>query len=147
MLKTKIFGEEKIFEIIEIENLISPELFVHSDHYVIHSSNIERDYLKNFINSYLHKTLRTYIQTRIKHFQSIMRLKPSKVKFENSFKFWGQCNSDKIITFNFAMIQLPKEAIDYVIVHELAHLKHLNHDRSFWRLVGSVIPNYKAFES
>jgi predicted metal-dependent hydrolase len=40
----------------------------------------------------------------------------------------------------------PLEAIDYVVVHELCHLQHMNHDRSFWRLVGSILPDYKKRE-
>lgn len=147
LLKTKVFGIEKTFKVIYADNKSTPEFHIESDVYMVESSNLDLTYIKAAITSYLNRMLKTYIQVRIKHFQQMMRLSPSKVRFEKSFKFWGQCNSDKIITFNFGLIQLPKEAIDYVIVHELAHLKHLNHDRSFWRLVGSIIPNYKEYES
>lgn len=56
---------------------------------------------------------------------------------------WGSCDNNKNIVLNSYLAQLPWELIDYVLVHELAHTKHLNHSTSFWQEVASVIPDYK----
>ncbi|MCA9343771.1 MAG: M48 family metallopeptidase [Candidatus Nomurabacteria bacterium] len=56
---------------------------------------------------------------------------------------WGSCTSEKNMTFNLFLIQLPWQFIDYVIYHELSHTVHMNHGSQFWALVESHVPNYK----
>jgi predicted metal-dependent hydrolase len=56
---------------------------------------------------------------------------------------WGSCSSDKIITLNYFLMQLPWHLIDYVIVHELIHTQHLNHGSDFWAAFEAIIPNAK----
>lgn len=56
---------------------------------------------------------------------------------------WGSCNSQKQITLNYYLMQLPWEQIDYVLVHELAHTEQLNHSPKFWQTVEKALPNYK----
>lgn len=113
--------------------------------WTIQSANLDITYLKTYIESELTRLLKVYIVNQVSYYSKRLKLAPKKIKFESSLRNWGTCNSDKIITFNVKLIHLSKDYVDYVIVHELAHLKHLNHDRSFWRLVGSIIPDYKRF--
>lgn len=56
---------------------------------------------------------------------------------------WGSCSAAHIITLNYYLMQLPWTLIDYVLVHELAHTKELNHSRQFWQIVTSCLPDYK----
>lgn len=80
---------------------------------------------------------------RIKIYQQQLRVKPKLFEVVESNKQWGSCNTKKELTFNYRLVMAPLEIIDYVVVHELCHLLHMNHDRSFWRRVGSVLPDYK----
>ncbi len=57
---------------------------------------------------------------------------------------WGSCNSKKEIVLSTHLIQLPWDLIDYVIMHELTHIKHLNHSKSFWSELEIILPNYKS---
>lgn len=83
------------------------------------------------------------ISERIKIYENQLGVKPKAVKIVESRTKWGTCSSDRELTFNYRLVMAPVEVIDYVIVHELCHLTHMNHDRSFWRLVGSVFRDYK----
>jgi hypothetical protein len=62
-------------------------------------------------------------------------LKFENLKINSATTRWGSCNSKKNINFSFRLILAPKTSIDYVIIHELAHLKELNHSEKFWNLV------------
>ncbi len=58
---------------------------------------------------------------------------------------WGSCSANGSLSFNSRLMKFDKDVIDYVIVHELCHLKEMNHSKKFWRLVGEIIPEYKKF--
>lgn len=68
---------------------------------------------------------------------------PKHIKFRHMKGRWGSCSSDGILTFNILLVQLPWEQIDYVIIHELSHMRHMNHSKEFWSEVESKCPNYK----
>lgn len=65
------------------------------------------------------------------------------VRIKNMKSRWGSCNQDKVISLNMSLLQLPGELSEYVIIHELAHTKHLNHGKAFWTLVENILPDYK----
>ncbi|MCP4180039.1 MAG: M48 family metallopeptidase [bacterium] len=66
-----------------------------------------------------------------------------KITITGAEKRWGSCSSRKHLNFSWRLIMAPIEIIDYVVVHELAHLKELNHSSRFWDLVHSMLPEYK----
>ncbi len=68
---------------------------------------------------------------------------PAKVKVKHQTRRWGSCTADRVIALNWQMVMAPPEVIDYVVVHELCHLKVHNHQREFWELVGRHEPEYK----
>lgn len=57
---------------------------------------------------------------------------------------WGSCSTHKVITLSYFLIQLPWELIDYVLLHELTHIEHMNHSPAFWKALQEISPNYKA---
>jgi len=70
-------------------------------------------------------------------------LEPTAVRFRKLSKRWGSCTAANDIIINYDAVQLPFTAIDYIIVHELAHIKHKNHSRAFYREVAKYIPDWK----
>ncbi len=60
---------------------------------------------------------------------------------------WGSCSSKKTLNFSYRLIMAPKEAIDYVIIHELCHLRQMNHGAKFWKEVSDIMPEYKEHEN
>lgn len=99
--------------------------------------------LSEVLKSFYIKETNKLIRKRIELYQSHFKVKHKSFSIENSQTKWGSCNSNRHLTFHWKLIVFPIEAIDYVVIHELCHLIHMNHGRSFWRLVGKIQPNYK----
>jgi predicted metal-dependent hydrolase len=73
-------------------------------------------------------------------------LKPVAIKITEARKRWGSCGSKGTLNFSWRLIMAPMEVIDYVIVHELAHIGQLNHSPAYWRKVADILPDYKKRE-
>ncbi len=76
-----------------------------------------------------------YLTKKVNYFSAIMGLFYSELKFRKMKNRWGSCNSKGVITLNKKLVKTPEICIDYVVIHELAHLKHLNHSKRFHALV------------
>jgi predicted metal-dependent hydrolase len=73
-----------------------------------------------------------------------MQLFPEAIRFRKTKRQWGSCSGKNVLSFNTMLMKLPEEVIAYVVVHELAHIAHKHHQRSFWKLVGQHMPDYEA---
>ncbi len=87
-----------------------------------------------------------YLTERTEHFAQIMGVKPTGIKITSAKKRFGSCNGKNSICYSFMLMQYPVEAIDYVVVHELAHIVHKNHGAEFYRLIEKYLPDYKNRE-
>ena len=76
----------------------------------------------------------------IKVYSEKLELFPKDFRVKDQKHLWGSCGKDNIININWNLIQAPKQILEYVVVHELCHLKYRNHSDAFWALVGSVFP-------
>lgn len=70
-------------------------------------------------------------------------LKPNRIRVRDIKYAWGSCSRNRNITININLMQYSEDAIRYVILHELCHLKYMNHSKDFWNLVFTYMPNYK----
>ena len=84
------------------------------------------------------------ITSRITYFNKIYNYKFKNVRVKKQRTIWGSCSKKGNLSFNYKLIFLPTELLDYVIVHELCHLKEFNHSKKYWDLVEKTIPNYKT---
>ena len=104
---------------------------------------IRKQLAKNMKNPPIHITLdgidskktKEYLTQRVDYFSEKMGLPYRELKFRKMKSRWGSCSSNGIITLNKKLIKTPQICIDYVVIHELAHLKHLNHSKKFHELV------------
>lgn len=86
---------------------------------------------------------RELIFKKIQDFNKLYQFKYSKISVKNQKTRWGSCSSRGNLNFNYKIIYLPELIIDYIIVHELCHLKEMNHSVKFWSLVAKAIPDYQ----
>ncbi len=84
-----------------------------------------------------------YLTQELEKYATIMQLEFSALKFRKMRSRWGSCSSKGVITLNSELMKLEKELIRYVIIHELAHLVHMNHSKEFHALVEAYLPDSK----
>ena len=103
----------------------------------------ERLTAKHKVRNYYKKTAVKELQQLIKIWSKKMDLHPKDLSFRLQKSKWGSCGSNGHISLNWGLITCPFEVMEYVVIHELAHLKHQNHSKRFWALVESFCPDYK----
>ncbi|MBP7770437.1 MAG: M48 family metallopeptidase [Candidatus Pacebacteria bacterium] len=86
---------------------------------------------------------RAIILARVAHYNRYYNHGVRRIFIKNSKSRWGSCSSAGNLNFNYKLLFLPPEVLDYVVVHELCHLKHFNHGPEFWAKVAEVLPNHK----
>ena len=87
------------------------------------------------------------VERRIKHFNKIYGFKFGKITIKAQKTKWGSCSKKGNLNFNFKIVALPKDIRDYIIVHELCHLKEFNHSQKYWNLVAKSIPNFRSIKN
>ena len=81
---------------------------------------------------------------RLSYYAAVMGLQPAGVRITSARTRFGSCSAQNRICFSWRLMEYPAEAVDYVVVHELAHMVHKNHGPAFWALVETVLPDYHA---
>ncbi len=88
-----------------------------------------------------------YLPMRVDYWSGIMGLTPAGLKITSARTRFGSCSGKNSLCFSWRLMQYPREAIDYVVVHELAHIRHKNHSRAFYQEVARYLPDYAAREA
>ena len=112
--------------------------------YICVPDKISKDvFIKHIVRWYV-KTAKNILYERLEYFSKIMDLDYTKLRIINSKRLWGSCKvTTRVISLNFRLVMLPHELLDYIIVHELSHLVVANHSSNFYKVIETVIPNYK----
>lgn len=90
------------------------------------------------------KVAEKLITERLQHFNTIYGFSWNRVSVRNQTTRWGSCSKKGNLNFSYKLALLPQRLSDYIVVHELCHLKEMNHSPRFWKLVEVTIPDYVA---
>jgi predicted metal-dependent hydrolase len=98
------------------------------------------------LEKWLQQEAKLYIEERCMELANEMGFSEriNAISFRKTKSKWGHCTSDGRLQFNWLIIMAPVEVIDYLLIHELSHLQHMNHSKAFWQLVANYCPNYKT---
>jgi len=102
-----------------------------------------KNYLKKMITSWYKEQASNLFLKRLRLYEELVGFRAMKLLVRNFKRTWGNCSRQGIISLNWRLIMAPLEIIDYVIIHELLHIKHHNHSKVFWRHIEELMPDYK----
>lgn len=102
----------------------------------------QKEYTEEEI-SLMRKRAKEVLPRKVQYFSSLMGVKPTGVKINSAKKRYGSCSGKNSINFSLYLMDKDERFIDYVVVHELAHIKHHNHSKDFYAFIEKYLPDYK----
>lgn len=122
-----------------------PPLRLRFGHFILHRARIEE--ARDLFIDWYKKEAKQEIGGRIHHYAHRLHLFPKGIKITSARSRWGSCSQDNRLAFSWRIIMASFSVIDYVLIHELAHIREKNHSKKFWTIVESVLPDYKKYRA
>jgi predicted metal-dependent hydrolase len=131
-----------------LENIKRVESKTLEDGYFLYlgEKKLLSDFAIKNLDSFYKKEIDGFISTFIEKYSNLMQLFPTKISYRKNKRTWGSCNYKNELNFNILLMKFPLYIMEYIVIHELAHIKHKNHSKKFWELVEKYSPNYKEIE-
>ena len=98
---------------------------------------------KHYFVFWYKKKAREYFSQRVDFYCKMLKIQAGNIRITSAERRWGSCSEDNNLAFSFKLMMAKPEVIDYVVVHELMHIKEKSHSAKFWQLVESAMPQYK----
>lgn len=118
-------------------------IFIDNSNIIINSTDLSRDYINTLLINWYKDLSIDIIGKRAMEISKNISIKPNKIIIKNQKSLWGSCNSKKEIRLNWRLVLMPYFVMDYIIIHELCHIRQMNHSKDFWKLVEFHCPKYK----
>ena len=99
--------------------------------------------LRALIERWYRREAATWFAGRVEHYAPRLGVRPSRVTIRGQRSRWGSCSGKGTVSLNWRLMMVPSALADYVVVHELCHLRHMDHSPRFWAMVGGVVPDYR----
>lgn len=107
---------------------------------------VSNDFISKMMVAFYKKLLKPLIMKRIELYQHHFEYSPNKISVRDQKTRWGSCSSKRNLSFNYRLLMAPIEVIDYIVIHEMCHMEHMDHSKSYWKRVHEVMPDYKIQE-
>ncbi|MBI5359399.1 MAG: M48 family metallopeptidase [Planctomycetes bacterium] len=123
----------------------NPEIIVREGRFLV-KTNGHKDKAgetRDMLTRWYKKHAKIILQKRTDIYSEKLKIAAQGIILANQTKRWGSCNGKGQIRFNWRIIMAPMSLMDYVVAHELCHLKHIDHSDNFWRLLGNIMPDYE----
>lgn len=107
----------------------------------------EADYYfkRQLLERWFRKQASRILTDKAEKFGTLVGVSFGTVRIKDQKSRWGSCSSKGNLNFNWRILMAPEAVCDYVVIHEVCHLKHMNHSPEFWLLVGTVCPEYRRY--
>jgi predicted metal-dependent hydrolase len=111
--------------------------------YINNNKYIRDDIIRENIIKCYRLEAKRILEQRTSYYSKIINVNIKKITIKDQKTIWGSCSSRGNINYNYRLVMAPISIIDYVVVHELCHLIHMNHSKDYWKTVESILPDYE----
>jgi len=140
-----VFADNKVFSILGEEITIKYVGGRGVDDYVDGTLKIHgaEEFLERRVRVWLHKKCKMEIENYAREFCKALGVKHGKITLRDTSSRWGSCSANGNLSFSWRLIFAPREVLEYVVAHEVSHIKEHNHSPAFWAVVREICPNWK----
>ena len=119
------------------------KLILNQEAFSLYYHQYDENLFQKHIDHFYKEKAKQFVPLLVEKWSEQMDLSPTSIRFRKTKRQWGSCSGKNVLSFNTMLMKLPQDVIQYIIVHELAHIKHKHHQKSFWNLVKQHLPDYK----
>ena len=109
----------------------------------VDTASLNEGELRGLLERWYRREATGHLSARIEHYAPRLGVRPSRVTIRGQRSRWGSCSGKGTVSLNWRLMMVPSALADYVVVHELCHLRHMNHSPRFWAMVAGVVPDYR----
>jgi hypothetical protein len=139
-------GDEYILKFLNGKGVINKSIYLEKNFLIYTYRKNDPDSIKNNLKIWYKKESLNIINKRINHYKKYFDYNPRDIKVKEQNKRWGSCTYKDDLLFNWKIIMMKIDVIDYIVIHEMCHMKYKNHSKDFWILVSNIMPDYKEKE-
>lgn len=139
-------GKEYIIKIKKGMEIKKSSIVLEDNEIVVVRKTNETKKTKELLLEWYKSNAKCLVKERVAFYMPQINQPMGEIRIKSQRKRWGSCSGKGNLNFNWKIIMMPDEMFDYIIVHELCHLKHLNHSKLFWEYVKRILPDYKVRE-
>ncbi len=119
------------------------KLIFNQEAFLLYYHQYDEILFQKHVDNFYKEEAKQFVPLLVEKWSGQMALTPTSIRFRKTKRQWGSCSGKNVLSFNTMLMKLPLSVIQYIIVHELAHIKHKHHQKSFWNLVEQYVPDYK----
>lgn len=152
-VKVPYIGEDLEIQILETAQKVISARYESKNHLILMglppdvSSERSQDVVREILEKWYKMKARSVFVQKLDSWSKVMGVRYNQFRLKEQKTRWGSCSSLGNINLNWRVIMAPEQVIDYLVIHELAHLKYLNHSQEFWNVVAEFCPDHESLRS
>lgn len=136
-------GRNYTLQLFYDEQLKTPQVKLFRGKFYVTAPTKEEAVIKQAMEQWYRQKTYEKVKERITYYQHHFTAKPTGIKVKEQKRRWASCTANRELLFNWRCVMAPSPVLDYIVVHEMCHMVHMNHSKAFWDLVASIMPDYQ----